>query len=278
MILPINKKCNQNCLFCSAKGRDEEIDKELILTEIKKAQDKVSITGGEPCLSNDLFWVIKQAKDRGLFVELQTNGSLLRYENLAEKLVARGVDLFNINFPSHLSEIDRKITQADLLKSRIQGVKNLENLNANIRFTHIVNSLNYKEISDFALYVNSEFSKIDFIQFSFLKTVGAILQNKDILVRYEEAAPYLKQAFNTCKNKKLDFCFDHIPFCYIKEYKEKHVDYQKNKNSQEASYARREKKKLPECEECNISNRCFGVRRDYLNFFNPRLNPFKNEK
>ena len=268
MILPITEKCNLNCLFCSAKGRNAQMERKDMLQMINQSKDGLAISGGETTLSPDLFWVIEEAKKKNIFIELQTNGITLCYKGLALKLVKSGVNLFNINFPSHLPSVNDKITQTKgLFDNKIKGIKNLQDIGANIRLTCVVNAFNYKYLEDYIVFIKKNFPKIKFIQFSFIKIMGGAKDNPQILVTYEKVQPYLLKAFKKCQKLGISFITDHIPLCYIDGFIEHHIDYQKMIRGKKSEYSLEEKIKLKECANCRLNSYCYGVRKDYLNFF-----------
>lgn len=268
MILPITNQCNQNCLFCSAEGRNDQIGRKVFQRAINQTKDSLIISGGEPTLSPDLFWVIKEAKKKNLFVELQTNGITLFYKNLAVRLAKAGIDLFNINFSSHIPLINDQITQTkDLLEKKIEGIKNLQRLKTNVRLTCIVNSLNCKGLENYVVFVKRSFPNIKYIQFSFIKIMGQAKKNHQILINYEKAQPSLLRVFNKCRQLNIDFVVDHIPPCYLGDYRKHHIDYQKISHGEKPKYSLQEKVKLKECHCCNWFSFCYGVRKDYLEFF-----------
>lgn len=279
MFLPITEKCNQNCLFCSATGRNANTDRKFFLRLIEQSKDHFTISGGEPTLSPDLFWVIKEAKKKKLFIEFQTNGNTLYYKDLVLKLVKSGIDLFNINFSSHLSSVNDQITQTKgLLKNKIIGIKNLQAFDANIRLTCIVNALNYKTLDDYVIFVKQNFPKIKYIQFSFIKIMGNAKINPQILITYEKVQPYLLKAFKKCQEFDINFITDHIPLCYLDDFVKYHIDYQKIVSGKESEVSLKEKVKLKECADCRMSHFCYGVRKDYLEFFGQKtqVKPIKS--
>lgn len=87
--------CNFRCPFCHNRSlvflneNESEISADLIfdyLDQRKNMLDGVCITGGEPLLHNGLEDFIKQIKERGLSVKLDTNGSQFeRLKDLIEK-------------------------------------------------------------------------------------------------------------------------------------------------------------------------------------------------
>jgi len=76
--------CNMRCPFChnsflvTKLDENEELDGDKILAYLKtrtKILDGVAITGGEPLLWEDTLDFIRQVKDMGLLVKLDTNGT-----------------------------------------------------------------------------------------------------------------------------------------------------------------------------------------------------------
>lgn len=88
--------CNLRCPFCHNASlvleNIEEIKEEEVLCFLKKRKgilEGVCITGGEPLLQNDLEDFIKEVKNLGYKVKLDTNGSLPEklYSILSKNLV-----------------------------------------------------------------------------------------------------------------------------------------------------------------------------------------------
>jgi len=249
-ILPIIDACNQNCLFCSSKGRRSNTSKAFFASAIAKAKDGIVITGGEPTMSKNLFWVIAKARRKNLSVELQSNGLSFSYEGLANELMQAGIQLININFPSHIPRKSDTLTNTPgSFFSRIAGIANLNKLKAKVRLTHVITSFNYKDLGSFVRFIAGRLSCISFVQFSFLKISGNVLKNKWLIPTYEEVQPYM---------------IDHIPLCYLGRYMRNHADYSKLKQGLKPEYSMKEKLKLRACISCSTKSFCCGVRKDYL--------------
>lgn len=76
----VTLRCNDTCEFCSI-WRNEEYakieEKPVDLSGLKQEGiKKISITGGEPLLREDLPEILKTTKKLGFFIELTTNGIL----------------------------------------------------------------------------------------------------------------------------------------------------------------------------------------------------------
>lgn len=75
--------CNFRCPFCHNSGllgisQDDTIAVETLLDFLRKRigiLDGVCITGGEPTLQNDLPQILRQIKQMGYYIKLDTNGS-----------------------------------------------------------------------------------------------------------------------------------------------------------------------------------------------------------
>lgn len=109
-------RCNLNCSFCYGpfmKGKLSLCDKEKILTKIIKAKiPQVTITGGEPLLDQDVYKIIKQASDAGIYTSLHTNALLLNDK-------ARG------SLKDHLSRLSLALDGSDrLLNTTMRGSEN----------------------------------------------------------------------------------------------------------------------------------------------------------
>ncbi len=280
-ILPITNKCNQRCVFCCAEYRRNDLVPPLrdIFKEIERSGNLITISGGEPTLSANLFKIIDYAKKNGKNVELQTNGATLSYFDLAKRLFQSGVDLFNINTPSHRKDLSDRITRTEgFYKKRMEGIKNLEKLGANIRLTHLINSLTYRDLPKYIDWVKKNFHSIKYIQFSFIKIFAGAKETSIpvpsyLVPRYEEVEPYLINALKECHKYKIDFIVDHIPICFLGSFFNHHIDFIKIKSNKlnELQHSLEEKKKIKICSRCKLKNFCCGPRGDYLKFFNNKI-------
>lgn len=88
----VTQRCNYNCGFCFNRNVQGP-GKELSLEQLKKIVDnagdagieRIRFTGGEPLLRGGIFQILEYAKEKGLYVLLNTNGSLID-EAAAEKI------------------------------------------------------------------------------------------------------------------------------------------------------------------------------------------------
>lgn len=271
-LIPLLKSCNQRCLFCSAYGRDDKFTlagiNKFIDAEAARGAGAVTLSGGETTFFPRLPEVVARARAKGLRVELQTNGLTSAYPENAARLASLGVDLFNVNFPSHDEAVNDRLTgTSGTLGPRIRGVRNLLAAGARVRLTHLVTELNYKALPEFVRFVRRELPGVAYIQFSYVKILGLAGKNAWLAPGYAQAAPWLVQALQACRRGRLKAMVDHIPPCWLGRFAPLSVDYIKLAGAGDLSAALTEKKKLPACARCALGDRCLGPRADHARLF-----------
>jgi radical SAM protein with 4Fe4S-binding SPASM domain len=96
-------KCNLQCKHCYSNSgtiREEELTTEEAISVVDQIADSgvtaLAFSGGEPLTRKDFFEVVRHAADRGLYVSVATNGTLLTKENV-QKLKQAGVNYIDIS-------------------------------------------------------------------------------------------------------------------------------------------------------------------------------------
>lgn len=263
-IIPVNRECNLNCLYCSS-FYEKPASKEEIIKQILNEKDQIVFTGGEPLLCKDLLRYIKLARMQGISeIELQSNGTLFYYNDVAKKLVKAGVTIFNIALPSHKKNICEQITQTKgLFEKRIVGIKNLLSLGANVRITLVICTLNKDYLYDYAKFVYKNFPGIKILEFNTVKLRGRCLENKWLVPNLNELDDQLYKAMDFCDKKGLNLLVDGIPLCHMQGFEKYSVDLRKI-ISAKLSRLHAEKEKAEECSKCSLNKLCLGLRKGYL--------------
>ena len=112
MEIEFSRRCNYRCPYCYVP-RNPDLARELSRGEIKDLMRqakalgarKIIILGGEPSIYPHLLEMIDFIRDRGMAVEMFTNGSGIdatMAEALAERAVAEGWGLYELT-PERLS-------------------------------------------------------------------------------------------------------------------------------------------------------------------------------
>src|SRR5206468_866532 len=107
---------------------------------------------------------------------------------------------------------------------------------------------------------HAELSGFSWIQFSYCKGMGRAKGNKQVMPRFQDAAPFLNAAFRACKALGVDFDIDHIPVCFMLEFKERHADYRKMREHKPGVHLS-EKQQVADCDSCAMRETCPGPRK-----------------
>ncbi len=124
IILEVTQACDHACLHCynywnhpsarlSPQPGDDEVDVRPLLARVLDQVDcnHVTLTGGEPLLRGDLPETVSFLNERGVRVNLISNGHRLS-DDLTADLVRRGVDLFELPLLSFRREVHDALSGA----------------------------------------------------------------------------------------------------------------------------------------------------------------------
>jgi heme d1 biosynthesis radical SAM protein NirJ len=98
------RRCNLTCKHCYSISADTHFPGELSTKEVFTVMDDLKefgvpvliLSGGEPLLRPDIFEVAKRAKDKGFYVGLSSNGTLID-ENNIQDIKAVGFDYVGVS-------------------------------------------------------------------------------------------------------------------------------------------------------------------------------------
>src|SRR5581483_1634310 len=191
--------------------------------------------GGDPMMKDpaELLQILLHCRKRNKIVEFQTNGVMVtRYNPRRLKMIVGLVDFFNVNFSAHDPELDEVVTETPgAFAWRVKGVRHLLGMGAQVRLNYIVHEQNYRHCEDFVRFASAELKGFSWIQFSYCKGMGRAKGNKLVMPRFQDAAPHLNAAFRLCRELSIPFDVDHIPVCFVVDFKEHHADYRKMRES-----------------------------------------------
>lgn len=269
--LPINGVCNIKCVFCSADGRSGSFELAYLLSQVDKDQTgHVQISGGDPLVKDpaELLQILLHCRKKGKIIEFQTNAVMIpRYNPKRLKLICGLVNFFNVNFSAHNAELDYAVTETPgAFERRLEAVRLLIAMKSRVRLNYIVHETNYRHAEEFVRFAAKEMPGFEWIQFSYCKGMGRAKGAKEIMPRFEDAAPFMNAAFKACVELGVEFDVDHIPVCFVSEYKEHHADYRKMRDAVRGVHTA-EKRKVDDCEACVMKDVCPGPRRDYQEIY-----------
>jgi len=285
-LIRLGNKCNQDCIFCTvALDQEKELTTEGVENRIqllaKRNARAIIFTGGEPTLREDLAELIKFAKKSGIeSIELQTNGVLLDDPERAERIVDAGVDSALVSLHSHRKEISEKLTHSiNTFERTLKGINNLSGL-CSVSISHVINSLNYRDLRDFARFIRERFPKVRYIYLSLVRPNGNALKNKWIVPKISDIDLDLYNAFRYYKSIGVEFGVEGLPLCYMQGFEEYSVEVTRLLSEPAFYVSSKEfkadthhfaqeflKKKDERCEYCSVRDICPGVWREYADIY-----------
>jgi MoaA/NifB/PqqE/SkfB family radical SAM enzyme/glycosyltransferase involved in cell wall biosynthesis len=127
LLLLVNRGCNLRCTFCDLWDRPQNMPLDRILALLDEAQaidtKTLVLTGGEPFMHPDLFTVVRHAKDRGMAVNITTNGTLI--QKRWDELVASGVDSLSVSLDGLKDTHEALRGQTGCFTRTMKGVRTL---------------------------------------------------------------------------------------------------------------------------------------------------------
>ena len=153
IVWDITYSCNLKCKHCYAEA-GKPLEDELTTDEAKLAIDKIdhasvpiiAFSGGEPLTRNDIFELTKYAHDKGIYVALATNATLITKEK-ARDIKDAGVSFVQISLDGATPEVHDSFRGIQgVYNKTINGIKNCveEGLFVNVAST--ATKYNYHEI------------------------------------------------------------------------------------------------------------------------------------
>jgi len=275
-------RCNENCLFCTVANDDEsnmstkEV-KETIKGLSDAGNDRLTLTGGEPTLREDLIELIRYARSKNIeVVDLQTNGVKLADEHYLLGLKEAGLNYVTFGFPSHKKETYNHLTQSDCYEKALLGIKNCVKHKIPSSVYHVINKHNYHDLMGFIDFIQSISKEIEFA-FAFLRPNGNTLKNPQIVPKLTEIELFIHEMFNHLRSKDINCLLEGVPLCYMQGFEvasaetwrmaQPPVDYiseGKTKHSSLHQFINSNlKAKSSRCRVCKINPFCAGVWKEY---------------
>ncbi|VVB79601.1 7,8-dihydro-6-hydroxymethylpterin dimethyltransferase [uncultured archaeon] len=152
----ITLRCNENCSYCFRPGSVEEYqDKILFAKKIADAKlKKVTISGGEPTIIEDLPEILKILHDSGAYVSLHTNGRLLT-PKLVESF-GKFIDDVAIPVDSVYPEVQRELRPKGSVEIFDRAHDLLLSSGINVGVHTVVTPLNIRKLNSLYNHVNKK--------------------------------------------------------------------------------------------------------------------------
>ncbi|MGI9316128.1 MAG: heme d1 biosynthesis radical SAM protein NirJ [bacterium] len=138
------RRCNLTCKHCYATSADIDFAGELSTTEIYRVMDELKafhvpvliLSGGEPMLHPDIMEIAGRAKEKGFYVGLSSNGTLIDSNNI-DRLVDLDLDYVGISIDGMRATHDVFRRREGAFDEAIRGVELCQSngIRVGLRFT-----------------------------------------------------------------------------------------------------------------------------------------------
>lgn len=153
VVWDITYACNLRCKHCYANA-GTALGNELTTDEAKKVIDKldrasvpiIAFSGGEPLVRKDILELSKYANEKGIYVAIATNGTLISKEK-AKEMKEANVKFVQISLDGASAEMHDNFRGINgVYEKTIQGVKNCVEEGFFVNIAATATKYNYKEI------------------------------------------------------------------------------------------------------------------------------------
>lgn len=183
----VSLRCNLRCKHCLVESPYQEdmerkkywdgLGSDLTTEQAKYALDQLNrigismlhLTGGEPLLRNDLEEIALHAKKKGMYVSLDTNGTLMTRER-AKSLSC--FDRIGVSVDG-MKEAHEKIRGENTFKKAIHAVELLKNYSDSVvGMVFTINNINYQDIEQVLEFARGHCDFITFLPVDHIKELS----------------------------------------------------------------------------------------------------------
>lgn len=216
----ITYRCNKKCLYCRYWQKQTiEFSTEEVIDCILKLKLLgtwgISFTGGEPLLRADLPEIIHAAVKNGIFVKIDTNGSLIP----ARIKEIKNINMVSLSFDGP-QEVHDKIRGEGSFDEVMIAIDALKTHNIKMRLITVLSRENYKEL-DYILGISKKYKIYTMFQIASKYILGLdktynllspeINQGKEVISKLISAKSRNKYIMNSLSALKYCLHFPHYP-------------------------------------------------------------------
>ncbi|MBL7197605.1 MAG: radical SAM protein [Candidatus Omnitrophica bacterium] len=285
--LKVGYSCINDCRFCVVADKRIYPDKttEQIKWELEEAYSnrarQVVFTGGECTTREDIFEIVKFAKNIGYWiVQIQTNGRKFSSTDFCKKMLLAGMNEFGPALHGHTPELHDFLTKREgSFRQTVLGIHNIKKITKgkiNILTNTVVTKYNYNALPQIASLLIK--LGVNQYQFAFVHALGnANISFKDIVPKKTDMLPYLKKGLDLGVRKGVKVRAEAVPLCLMKGYENFVSEFyipstemrEMGLTIERFEDVRREKAKVkfPQCRICKYDDVCEGPWKEYSQYY-----------
>jgi pyrroloquinoline quinone biosynthesis protein E len=170
LIAELTHRCPLHCVYCSnpmeLDARTKELSTETWSRVFREAAElgvlQADFTGGEPLARPDILELVGAARGAGLYVNLISSGLPLD-EGRLEKLVAAGLDHFQLSFQGANAETAREISGGSTHAQKLKVLEWLSRHRLAVTLNFVIHGRNIQQIEEMlAIAERSSATRVEF--------------------------------------------------------------------------------------------------------------------
>lgn len=197
------RRCNLTCKHCYSISADTDFAGELSTDEVYSVMDDLRgfgvpvliLSGGEPLLRPDIYDISRRARDKGFYVGLSTNGTLIDENNIKE-IAAVGYNYVGISIDGVRETHDRFRRLDGAFDASIHAIELCRDIGVKVGFRFTMTQDNDHELPEMIKLMDEH--DIDRFYFSHLNYAGrGNTHRKDDTV-FESTRKAMDYMFDLC--------------------------------------------------------------------------------
>jgi MoaA/NifB/PqqE/SkfB family radical SAM enzyme len=218
-------------VFCAQGDKRSECDsisiEELIarLTKVNNGSRGLVLTGGEPTLYKRLPSLIVAARKLGYApIQIQTNGRMLSYPGILERLREAGADEFSPSLHGSTAEIHDALTRAPgSFEQSKQGIANVAKRGLPLITNSVITKGNTNDLPALVGLLGD--LGVRAAQLAFVHPVGTALEMFDEVVpRLPDVVEPVRRAREIARRYDMRLVTEAIPYCFLRGMEELAVE------------------------------------------------------
>lgn len=182
----ITDSCNLQCKHCFRSNKHKSISRDeidIIIDDLVANEVAcVALTGGEPMIHEDFFYIIEKLNEKGVHTEIATNGTLLN-ERIIKKLKDYKIGVIQISLDGADHKINDFIRGNGTYNKVLNAIKFIKQGGLKVTLAVTLNHMNCNQIDSFVELKKQ--NRVDYLRFELFIPVNKdnykfSLQREDI--------------------------------------------------------------------------------------------------
>lgn len=154
-LIKVGYGCNDHCTFCHTLDvRHVDAEASEVHRKIARAKElghtQVVLSGGEPTIRPELLRWAEHVSTLGMGFGLVTNGRMLRYPELVDKLVARRLEYVYLSLHGGSAKIHNLMVRSDAFEESFGSIANLTGRGIDLTINCVVTKHNVDHLVELA--------------------------------------------------------------------------------------------------------------------------------